>query len=99
MCVRKFRLARNTHVLTRDQEKAIHAKKKVKGIKKGDLRNKTSGKTRLYDVKSKEFVSVDDAKVVSSKIMNNGAKMEMLVLPDGRKLPRIVSMKGEGRSY
>lgn len=92
-------MARNTHVLTREQEKAIHAKKKVKGIKKGDLRNKTSGKTRLYDVKSKEFVSVNDAKVMSSKIMNNGAKMEMLVLPDGRKLPRIVSMKGKGRSY
>ena len=92
-------MARNTHVLSREQEIAIHAKKKVKGIKKGDLRNKTSGKTRLYDVKSKEFVSVDDAKVVSSKIMNNGAKMEMLVLPDGRKLPRIVSMKGKGRSY
>jgi len=93
MCVRKFRLARNTHVLTRDQEKAIHAKRKVKGIKKGDLRNKTSGKTKLWDVKKKRFLTVKEINSLQPhgepKVYGNG-RMQIMMTPDGRPIPKFL---------
>lgn len=89
MCVRKFRLARNTHVLTREQEKAIHAKKKVKGIKKGDLRNKTSGKTMLYDVGRKRYLTVKEINSLKPHGKPIG-RMQMMMTPDGRPIPKFL---------
>ena len=91
--MRKFRLARNTHVLSREQEIAIHAKKKVKGIKKGDLRNKTSGKTKLWDVKKKRFLTVKEINSLQPhgepKVYGNGM-MQMMMTPDGRPIPQFL---------
>jgi hypothetical protein len=93
MCVRKFRLARNTHVLSREQEKAIHAKKKVKGIKKGDLRNKASGKIKLYDVGKRKYLTVKEINSLKPhgkpKVYGNGM-MQMMMTPDGRPIPQFL---------
>ena len=83
-------MPRNLKNLTDSQRKAIFAKKgKYTGVSKGDLVNKN--KDVFYDVKTKKFVTKKRGDKTIRKKCSNGAIMEILFLPDGRKIPKFIS--------
>ena len=82
-------MPRRLKKLKNNELRAIHAKGKHTGVKKGDVVNKN--KDVFYDVGTNKYFSRDKGDKTIRKKCSNGAIMEILFLPDGRKIPKFIS--------